>query len=109
MELVPLCSPRTPAEEAVLISLLAGEGIFFTVSNDVFGSLKVGPVIPLYNEKTILVPEDELERSRALIAPPDEDPARTPESAVDWWDRLRVLLEVLVFNWVIPTPRWRRR
>ena len=56
-ELLPVCSPRSPTELAVVLSRLESEGFYDLVSNDYFGSLHVGPIIPLFNEKIVLVPE----------------------------------------------------
>ena len=100
--MVPLCSPQNPVELAIFLSLLESEGIFYTVFNDFFGSLKVGPVIPLYNEKFILVPESQLERAQDMIRqPPDfDDPPE--ENGFTFFEKLRMLLEVIFFGWIIP-------
>ena len=46
---LPLYSPKTPVEPAVVSSLLETEGIYYFEFNDLIGSLDVGPVIPSYN------------------------------------------------------------
>ena len=94
-------------QEAVFISLLESEGIYFSVFNDVFGSLKVGPMIPLYNQKTILVPESDLARSRDLIADPGGVSETTEEQGLSFFDTLRMFIEVIFFHWLIPGTRRR--
>jgi hypothetical protein len=109
--LVPLCSPQNAGEEAVLRSLLRSEGVEFFVFNDFFGSMKVGPVIPLYNQKFILVARQDLDRSRELLAARVEEDGPVREPRLSTGDKLRMLLEVLIFHWIIPGSgrrgRWR--
>jgi hypothetical protein len=48
----------------LLKSILEGEGIYYFVRNDNFGSLEVGPRIGLFNTKMIQVQDDHYERAR---------------------------------------------
>jgi hypothetical protein len=109
--LVPLCSPGTPVKLAVICSLLQSEGIPYFVFNDFFGSLKVGPVIPLYNEKFILVPRYSLEKARDLIAEPAGPHDGTlEERGFTFFEKLRMALEVIFFNWIMPSAgRYNRK
>ena len=53
---------------AIVRGLLEEAGIGYFVRNDQFGSLHVGLMVPLLNEKTVMVgPQDEA-RARAIIA-----------------------------------------
>ncbi len=101
-KLVPVCSPRSPTELAVVLSLLKSEGIDYFVSNDHFGSLTVGPSIPLYNEKTILVPDSEFEVASALVAPPANYVGEREERGFTFFEKLRMAIEVVFFGWIIP-------
>jgi hypothetical protein len=76
-----------------------------------------GLQIPLLNTKSIMVPQSAIEDARAVIedyvaagqtADDDLAPARRRRS----WslgDRLRMVLELLLFGWCMPGARWPRR
>ena len=57
--MIKLYSPQTEVDLALIRSILESEGIYFFVHNDHFGSLRIGPSIPLYNEKTFMVNEND--------------------------------------------------
>jgi hypothetical protein len=98
-------SPQNEVELAVIKSLLDGENIPYYVHNELFGSMEVGPQIPLFNKRTIMVPEEFEESARGLIGgtlpvvEPEEDEKPT------WENRLRMILEALFFTWFIPGKR----
>ena len=48
-------------------SILDAESINYFVKNDIFGSMEIGPQIPLFNKKIILVQDDQHERASDLI------------------------------------------
>jgi hypothetical protein len=64
--MIDLYSPQNEAELALLKSILEGEGIYYFVRNDNFGSLEVGPRIGLFNTKMIQVQDDHSEVQDAL-------------------------------------------
>jgi len=103
-KLLPVCSPRSPTELAVVRSLLESEGIYYLVSNDHFGSLHVGPIIPLYNEKIVLVPETDFEAAKALVTPLDSYDCELQERGFTFFEKIRMAIEVLMFGWIIPMP-----
>jgi len=109
--MIKLYSPRNEAELTVLKSLLDAEGIAYFVHNDHFGSLEPGPSIYLYNAKTILVEESDVDEARAVIAQVVEAQDSEAGSAhrYSWFDKLRMFLEVLLFGWMIPGTRKRKR
>ncbi|MGD2064086.1 MAG: DUF2007 domain-containing protein [Nitrospirota bacterium] len=105
-------TPQSEVDLAFVRGLLDEAGIRYFVHNDHFGSLRIGPVIPLFNEKTVMVaPEDEV-RARAVIeayvAEMDAS-ADTSRSDYSWRDRVRMLIEFLLFGWVMPGRRWPRK
>jgi len=53
---------------AIVRGLLEEADIRYFVRNDHFGSLHVGPMVPLLNEKTVMVAPKDEGRARALIA-----------------------------------------
>lgn len=101
---VPVCRPRSPTELAVVLGLLESEGIGYHVSNDYFGSLHVGPAIPLFNEKIVLVAESDFEVASALVTPIAADDDGVEERGFTFFEKLRMAIEVFVFGWIIP---WR--
>lgn len=109
--MVELDSPRSEAELLVLRGVLDGAGFLYFVKNDQFGSLAIGPQIDHYNRKTIFVHEDHYEEARALLAElraagagGETEPAPRPGLG----DVLRMVLEVLLFGWIVPGRRHRR-
>ena len=107
-ELVAVCSPQSSAELAVVKSLLDAEGIYYYVHNEYFGSLQVGPSIPLLNARTVLVPRSEVERVRDLLQPVEPLRPEDRERPFSTGDKLRMFLEVSAFWWLIPIRRFRR-
>ena len=100
--MVPLCVPKTQVEAAIICSLLQSESIPFFESNEFFGSLKVGPMIPHYNKKAILVPQSSLQKARDLIREPIADDLEVEESGLTFFEKLRMTIEVFFFGWVMP-------
>ena len=99
-----LYCPRDETELAYLRALLEGEEIEHFVHNDHFGTLNVGPRIRLFNEKTLMVDDEDHDRALELIREyidltADERPV------AGWRDRLRNLVETLMFFWFIPGRR----
>jgi hypothetical protein len=109
-DLVPLCRPRSPIELEIVRSLLESEGIDHFVHNEAFGSLYIGPMIPLFNEQIVMVPRSRLTTARALIAvpqPEDDDPPVEPDMTL--LDKLRMTLEVFLLGWIMPSSGRRTR
>jgi len=103
-DLVPLCSPGTSSELAIIESLLRSEDVFFFVHNNYFGGMKVGLPIPLFNQRTILVSREDLERALDILEPPHDFKPIDP-SPSKFADRIRMFIEVAVFGWIIPNQR----
>ena len=112
--MVELDSPRSEMELLVLRGVLDGAGFLYFVKNDQFGSLAVGPQIDHYNRKTIFVHEDQLEDARDLLAElrsrPDPEPAEPlgGHGRPGLGDVLRMVVELLLFGWIVPGRRHRR-
>jgi FAD/FMN-containing dehydrogenase len=67
MSLVPLLTPDSEAELLTTVALLEAHGIPVHVRGGGFGSLYPGPLVPGFNAKTILVPEEALQEASALL------------------------------------------
>jgi hypothetical protein len=102
-----IAKPRNEAELVLLKSLFEAEDIQYFVQNDNFGSILVGPQIAYYNEKAIMVPPEFADRAREIVA--DLRRQDVPvESKTGLLDRLRMIVETLVFSWFVPGRRRRK-
>jgi hypothetical protein len=105
---VPLYSPQNESESMLLKSVLDSEGINYFVRNDNFGSLEVGPRIGLFNAKMIEVQDDQYERANELLSDYFDKTKKEPEESAkeySWFDKIRMVIEVLVFGWLMPGRR----
>lgn len=101
--MIELYSPRNEVELAFLKGILDGEGISYFVRNDNFGSMKVGPVIDLFNAKCILVEESDFDRAKELLGDfLDRTSVDTQGSTYSLFDKIRLVLETLLFGWIMP-------
>ena len=93
-------------------SILDGEDIEYHVRNDHFGSMKIGPRIELFNAKTILVSEGHHDRAKELISDflnTTAPKTKEKQPSYSLLDKVRMISEVILFNWVMPGRRRRRR
>jgi len=96
-------------------SILESEKIPFFVHNDHYGSLKIGPRIGLLNAKTIFVAESSAGRAKELISEYLKNTHdKTTElngakSTYSVADKIRVVIESLIFFWFIPGKRWHKK
>ena len=102
--MIRICVPESEAQLAVIRSLFQAAGIEFFVKNDNFGTTFTGPQIDNYNAKTVWVAEPFEARARALVAELQNVPTQ-PRRKSGTWDRLRMVLEVLLFSWFVPGRR----
>jgi hypothetical protein len=103
MSLVPIAAPQTESELAVILCLLEADGIPAFVHNGAFGSLHPGPQIPLYNARRVMVPSACRENAAAallVLEPPLPDRSTRR-------DKLRIVIELILFGWFIPGSRRR--
>ena len=106
-----LYRPRNEVELTFIKSIFDGENIPYFVHNDNFGSLQIGPQIDLFNAKTIMVDEACYDRAKDLITDflnnmdDDTEPAKATYSLAD---RIRMVLEALVFGWFVPGKKRRK-
>ena len=115
--MIKLYSPQTEIDLALIRSILEGEGIPFFVHNDYFGSLRIGPCIPLYNEKTIMVNENDFSRASELISDYLKNTGSKDASGVNGAfqsdyslsDKIRVVIEFFLCGWIVPGNSKRRR
>jgi hypothetical protein len=104
MALVRVLSPQSESEIAVVTSLLEAHDIPVFIHGRHFGSLLPGIQIGSYNTQSIMVPEERVTDAMELLA----EFRRNDSSAAKplrGRDRLRVVLEGLLFGWLVPGRR----
>ena len=102
MSLAVVAEPQTESELAVALCVLEAAGIPAFVSAG-FGSAYPGPQIPGYNARRVLVPSvcrDEAVAALHVLQP--SLPSRTR-----WHDRVKIVIEYLLFGWFFPRDRSR--
>lgn len=113
--MIKLYSPENEVQLAVLRSLFEAEGIPIFVHNDHFGSMETGVQIALFNRKTIMVSEKHFQRSSEIIQSflaniaHDATSNGTPPPGYSLFDKLRMVVESLIFGWVMPGKRWPKK
>jgi hypothetical protein len=109
MALVPIFSPDSEAELIAVVAMLDAHDVPHFVQNAGFGSLYPGPQIALYNDRTILVPEESVAVARELLKEfrSQSDPPRSAATSAP--NKLRAVLEVLLFGWFVPGNRYSKR
>ncbi len=108
-ELVPLYSPASEAEAAVIAGLLDACEIRYFIRGGAFAKLYPGPLIQNYNTQTFMVRYADFADARVLLS----DFTAPGEGAVEsgrytLGDKVRILFEALVYGWVIPGRRAKR-
>lgn len=102
--MIKIYSPTDELELAMIRGVFDTEGIHYFVHNDNFGSMRVGPQIELLNKKTIMVSPEDAERAKTIISDflNRKLPQETIEEKYTASQKLRMILETLVFGWFIP-------
>jgi Putative prokaryotic signal transducing protein len=105
MALVRVLSPQSESEIAVVTSLLEAHDIPVFIHGRHLGSLLPGLQIGSYNTQSIMVPEERAADALELLSDFRADDAGTLPSSLPWRDRLRVVLEGILFGWLVPGRR----
>lgn len=103
--MIEVYSPQNAAEQAIIESILIGEGIQYTIRNDNFGAMNVGPLITSLNDKMIMVSEKDYHRADELIKDflsKTETTSHISERPYSIYDKLRLAIEAILFRWIIP-------
>jgi hypothetical protein len=106
MALVTILRPQSEAELAIALAILEAHGIESFVHAQHFGSLFPGLQIDSYNTRTIMVPEQcvaEAREALAEAAPTADEVALLPP--MRFRDKMRVVLEAVLFGWFVPGGR----
>jgi hypothetical protein len=103
--LVRIFSPQSESEVLVVTALLEAHAIPAFVHGRGIGSVLPGIQINGYNTQSIMVPEECVAEAAELLAqlePAAADPRRT---ALPLRDKIRVVLEGILFGWFVPSSR----
>jgi hypothetical protein len=65
--MVPIYTPKSESEAAVITSMMQAYGIVFFMQGGAFSSMYPGSVSNSLNEQTLMVQEDQAELARELI------------------------------------------
>jgi hypothetical protein len=104
MALVRVLSPQSESEIAVVTSLLEAHDIPVFVHGRHLGSLLPGLQIGSYNTQSIMVPEECVADAQELLAEFRRNDSTT-SMPLRGRDRLRVVLEGILFGWLVPNRR----
>lgn len=105
MALVRVLSPQSESEIAVVTSLLEAHDIPVFIHGRHLGSLLPGLQIGNYNTQSIMVPEERAADALELLAEFRRDDSSAATPPLRWRDRLRVVLEGILFGWLVPGRR----
>jgi hypothetical protein len=109
--MIKLYSPENESELVVIKSIFQAEGVNYYVLNDHFGTLKVGPRIGLLNAKYIFVSEEDYDSAKEILLDflanirNGNEPFHSKYSIPD---KVRMVIETLIFGWFMPGNRWVR-
>jgi hypothetical protein len=107
VDYLPVASPQTESELAVMLSMLEANGIRHFVHNQGFGGLYPGLQIGLYNDRRIMVRSDQAAYATQLLSVFDTPPSPAGAPELTFADKARVLLEAIFFGWSFPRSRKR--
>ena len=106
MEFQPVAIPQSEPELAVMVALLEANKIPHFVQNRGFGALYPGMQIHLYNVQRIMVPINRVSEAVELLSVFTQPSSELePERKLGFGDRLRVIAELLLGGWAVPTKR----
>lgn len=96
--------PADDLELAMIRGVLDTDGINYFIHNDYFGSMRVGPQIDLLNKKTIMIAPEDAERVKGIITDllGREQPEQKAQEKYTTSQKLRMVLETVIFGWFIP-------
>jgi len=106
MALVRVFSPQSESEVLVAAALLEAHQIPAFVHNRGIGGILPGVQVNAFNTQSILVPEENVPDAVELLAGLKEQP-RAAVAPLRFRDKLRVVLEGLLFGWFVPGSRSR--
>lgn len=109
MTLICVHSPETESELAMTVAILEAHDILCFVHNRHFGSLFPGVQINAYNTQSVMVPDECVpEAVEALLEFRAAAPVTHVAHVMTSYNKLRILIEELIFGWFVPGNRTRK-
>jgi hypothetical protein len=68
MDMVPVYSPRTESEAAVVTALMQAYGVVFFMRGGAFSTMYPGPALSSLNEQMLMVEAGQADMARDLLA-----------------------------------------
>lgn len=109
MALVRVFSPQSESEVLVARALLEGHEIPVFVHSRGIGSILPGLQINAYNTQSIMVPEECAADALELLARLKPGEGEVTAEPMRLMDKVRVVLEGLLFGWFVPGSRSRSK
>lgn len=108
--MIKIYSPNDELELSMIRGVMDTEDIHYFVLNDNFGSMRVGPQIDLFNKKTIMVATEDVGRAKEIISNFLERqlPEEEEQEQYSIGQKLRMILETVIFWWFIPGRKRRK-
>ncbi|WP_176360043.1 DUF2007 domain-containing protein [Desulfosediminicola ganghwensis] len=110
--MIKIYNPENEFDLIFIKSILMSENVNFYVHNDFFGSLRLGPPIELFNQKTIYVINEDVEKANELIEIYLEN-SYNNDGYYDEEEKLKVklsvIIEFLIFRWFVPRRILKKR
>ncbi|MEQ1592212.1 MAG: hypothetical protein ABL892_07490 [Thiobacillaceae bacterium] len=104
MEFQPVAIPQSESELAVMLSLLDAHEIPYFVQNRGFGGLYPGMQLHIYNVQRVMVPINRVSEATDLLSVFTQ-PTTEPGKRLGLGDKLRVVAELLLGGWAVPSRR----
>ena len=98
-------SPESESELAVVRSLLEAHDIPVFVHGRHLASVLPGLQIGNYNTQSVMVPEECVPDALELLSDFRRGDSSATPAPLPWKDRLRVVLEGVLFGWLVPGRR----
>lgn len=106
--MLKLYSRENEIELLIIKSIFDSENIQYYVLNDYFGSMRVGPIIELYNEKIIYVSNHNFKFAHEVLTGYLENKKTDDGEFTSQYskpDKIRIVLEMLLCGWFMPGNR----
>lgn len=108
-----LYKPENEVELSMIKSIFESEDVQYFVHNDHFGSMKIGPQIDMLNTKMVMVPEEQYTKAKELLTDYlgniREEETESFRSQYSLMDKIRMLIEAVIFGWFIPGKTKKKR
>ena len=107
MSLTAIAFPQSESELSVMLCTLESHGIPSFVQGHGFGALYPGPQIASYNSRRIMVPDAYATQGKEALSVFAQPIESSVSESPSFLNKLRVVLELVIFGWFVPGNRRR--